>query len=270
MNNTPASWPTNARPELCVGRVFHKRFRPVEHQFSYNVFFLRVPLSRIDEIGNRWLSKDRFNLLSLITRDYGPRDGSSLEAWMRTLLDREGINAADGEVVLQTFPRLLGYVFNPISIWYCFDRQGQLRAALAEVNNTFGERHNYLVAHADQRPIVAGDWLTSRKVFHVSPFCDVKGHYRFRFEQTGGRAFAQIDYHDGMGADPTDADKLIVTTIHGDAKPLTSRATLLAFLCHPLMTFGVVARIHWHALKLWLKRVPFFTKPEPPSIQTTR
>lgn len=270
MNAMPVSWPVDAQPELCRGRVFHKRFRPVQHQFSYNVFFLRVPLSRLAELGNRWLSTDGFNLLSFVARDYGPRDGSSLDTWMRDLLQKEGITSADGEIILQTFPRLLGYVFNPISIWYCFDRGGQLRAALAEVNNTFGERHNYLVAHPDQRPIVPDDWLTSRKVFHVSPFCDVKGHYQFRFQQVAGRAFAQIDYHDGGGSLPIGEDKLIVTTIHGDAVPLTSRAALLAFLSHPLMTFGVVARIHLHALKLWLKRVPFFTKPDPPSLATTR
>ena len=264
------AWPKNAQPELCLGRVFHKRFRPVQHKFSYSVFFLRLPLSRLSELGNRWLSKDRFNLMSFFTRDYGPRDGSSLEMWMRDLLQREGVDCADGEIVLQTFPRLLGFVFNPISIWYCFDKRGQLRAALAEVSNTFGERHNYLVAHTDQRPIVPGDWLTSRKVFHVSPFCDVKGHYRFRFEQIDGSAFAQIDYFDGAESESTDADKLILTTIRGDAVALTSTATLGAFLGHPLMTFGVVARIHWHALKLWLKRVPFFTKPAPPSLDTTR
>ena len=268
-----SAWPQNSPAEICRGRVFHKRFRPAEHHFSYSVFFLRLPLSRLNQLGNRWLSVDRFNLLSFATRDYGPRDGSSLETWMRNLLQGEGIDSADGEIVLQTFPRLLGYVFNPISVWYCFDRQGRLRAALAEVSNTFGERHNYLVAHADQRPIEAGDWLRSRKVFHVSPFCEVKGHYRFRFEQVAGRAFAQIDYYDtgdAGDAGSADAGKLIVTTLHGAAEPLTSRAALLAFLGHPLMTFGVVARIHWQALKLWLKRVPFFTKPEPPSIHISR
>ncbi len=263
-------WPTNAQAEICQGRVFHKRFRPVEHQFSYDVFFLRLPLSRLSELGNRWLSKDRFNLLSFATRDYGPHDGSNLETWLRDLLLREGIDSADGELVLQTFPRILGYVFNPISIWYCFDQRGELRAALAEVSNTFGERHNYLVAHADQRVIQAGDWLTARKVLHVSPFCEVKGHYRFRFEQVAGRAFAQIDYFDGNDLTADDAGKLIVTTMHGTAQPLTSRTALRAFLSHPLMTIGVVGRIHWHALKLWLKHVPFFTKPEPPSLETTR
>ena len=191
MSDLPVSNRSSA--ELCVGRVFHKRFRPIEHAFSYAVFFLRVPLSQLDHIGNRWFSRNRFNLLSFFDRDYGPRDGSSLDVWMRALLKREGIRVVDGDIVLQSFPRLLGYVFNPISVWYCLDREGQLRAALCEVNNTFGERHNYLVVHDDQRAIHPGDWLTARKVFHVSPFCAVKGHYRFRFEQTAGRAFAEID-----------------------------------------------------------------------------
>ncbi len=220
-------------------------------------------------LGNRWLSKDRFNLLSFMTHDYGPRDGSSLEAWVRALLQGQGVDTADGEIVLQTFPRLLGYVFNPISIWYCHDRDGRLRAALCEVSNTFGEHHNYLVAHPDQRPIAAGDWLAARKMFHVSPFCEVKGHYRFRFEQTGARAFAEVDYFD---ADElvADAAKLLVTTIHGTPSPLDASTTLRAFFGYPLMTISVVARIHWHALKLWIKRVPFFTKPSPPATQTSR
>ncbi len=257
------AWLIHPAPELCIGRVMHKRFRPVVHPFSYDVFFLRVPLSALDRLSNRWLSKDRFNLLSFMTRDYGPRDGTSLEMWMRRLLLREGINAADGEIVLQTFPRVLGYVFNPISVWYCFDRGGQLRAALCEVNNTFGERHNYLLAHDDQRAILPSDWFTAKKVFHVSPFCETTGNYFFRFEQRDDRAFAQIDYHDH-------ADKLIATTIHGKPEPLTASRTLQVFFRYPLMTFGVVARIHWQALKLWSKRVPFVTKPAPPATDTTR
>lgn len=264
-----SSWPLTAGVEICEGQVFHKRFRPVEHQFAYRVFYLRLPLSQLASLENRWLSKNAFNLLSFYTQDYGPRDGSSLETWMRGVLAREGVTAADGEIVLQTFPRLLGYVFNPISIWYCFDKGGQLRAALAEVNNTFGERHNYLVSHQDARPITANDWLTAKKVFHVSPFCEVRGHYRFRFEQTAGRAFAEIDYHDGSEETLTDANRLIVTTMHGKPQPLTQASARSAFLGHPLMTFAVVLRIHWHALKLMLKRVPFFTKPAPPTLTTT-
>ncbi len=280
-------WPAHAAIELCLGRVMHKRFKPVVHPFSYGVFFLRVPVSKIDNIGgiprNIFFSKDKFNLLSFMTRDFGPRDGGSLELWIRALLAREGIHAADGEVILQAFPRVLGYVFNPISVWYCFDRTGGLRAALCEVNNTFGERHNYLLVHDDQRVMQASDWFTARKVFHVSPFCEVKGHYRFRFEQIDDRAFTQIDYHDepigNAGAETIPHSRrsagnedalLITTTIFGKPQPLTSRATLSAFFSYPLMTFGVMARIHWQALKLWLKHVPFISKPAPPTIETTR
>lgn len=262
-------WPNAGVPELCLGRVMHKRFKPVVHPFSYGVFFLRVPLSGIANMGNRFFSTDKFNLLSFMTRDFGPRDGTNLENWIRDLLAREGITAANGEIVLQAFPRVLGYVFNPISVWYCFDRAGALRAALCEVSNTFGERHNYLVAHDDQRIIEASDWFTARKVFHVSPFCEVKGHYRFRFEQIDGRAFAQIDYHDAAMKNES-PDLLITTTIFGKPQPLTSRSAVSAFFRYPLMTFGVVVRIHWQALRLWLKRVPFISKPLPPSVETTR
>ncbi|MBL8520992.1 MAG: DUF1365 domain-containing protein [Betaproteobacteria bacterium] len=253
-------------PELCLGRVFHKRLRPFEHAFSYGVFFVRVPIAAWTAAANRWLSLDRFNVLSLHRRDYGPRDGTDLDAWARGLLQAQGLDRADGAIVLQAFPRLFGFVFNPITLWYCHDREGRLRVAIAEVSNTFGERHNYVVAHADQRPILPGDWIRAQKVFHVSPFCQIKGHYRFRFEQHGGRAFAQIDYHD----EAADSGKLLVTTLHGNPQPLGASSAFAAVLKYPLMTFGVIARIHWQALRLWMKRAPFFTKPEPPSLETTR
>jgi uncharacterized protein len=247
---------------ICIGRVMHRRVRPTAHQFGYGVFFLRVPLAVLatpQSIDAKWFSVDRFNLLSIRIADYGARDGGSLETWARALLDKHGITQADGEIVLQTFPRLLGYVFNPISLFYCFDKSGALRATICEVNNTFGDHHHYLVAHDDARAIEANDWLSARKLLHVSPFCEVRGHYRFRFEQTSARAFAQIDYYDGA----LDADKLIVTTLHGEPRPLTAAASLGAFLAYPLMTISVIARIHWQAFKLWRKRVPFFANPPP-------
>jgi DUF1365 family protein len=252
-------------PLIHFGKVFHQRLKPVGHRFAYGVYFLSVPLSQLAALAACGLSHNRFGLVSFHDRDYGPRDGSSLEAWARGILQSEGV-AAPGEIILQTFPRVLGYLFNPISLWYCHDTGGRLVAVIAEVNNTFGERHNYLVAHPDQRPIEVGDWLIARKVFHVSPFCDVKGHYRFRFDLTGQRIFAQIDYHDGdLGA-----DKLLVTTVHGDGVPVTRPTLWRAVTGHPLLTLGVITRIHWQALKLWLKRVPFFHKPEPPLQETTR
>lgn len=264
------AWPQKAQAEICTGRVYHQRLKPFSHAFSYAVFFLRVPLSQLDTVRNRWCGLNRFNLMSFMLRDYGPRDGSNLETWARTLLQEHGVTGADGEIVLQTFPRLLGYVFNPISVWYCFDRAGALRAAICEVNNTFGERHNYLVAHTDQRAIERGNELVAKKVFHVSPFCEVNGQYRFRFEQTGARAFAQVDYFDAEKSPLENAGKLLVTTITGTPAPLNSSSAFSAFIRHPLMTIGVVARIHWQAFALWRKRLPIISKPAPPILETTR
>ena len=254
---------------ICQGAVMHKRLRPALHQFRYPAFFMRIPAEALAVNAKntcRWFSVNRFNLLSLKLSDYGARDGSSPQTWVRNLLDTNGIDRADGQITLQTFPRLLGYAFNPISIWYCHDQSGALIAAICEVNNTFGECHHYLVAHADQRAITPDDWLTAKKMFHVSPFCEVRGHYRFRFEQTASRAFAQVDFHDGAA----DTDKLIITTIHGTPASLTSSGAIRTFLRYPLMTIAVIARIHWQALLLWRKHVPFFAKPLPPTFPITK
>jgi len=243
--------------------VVHQRLRPVRHGFSYPVFFLRVPLSQWNQSARRWLSIERWNLLSLHRSDFGPHDGSDLRAWIDGVLSAHGVTAADGEVVLQAFPRVLGYVFNPIAIWECLDRAGALRAIVCQVSNTFGERHNYLLAHADGRAIEGDEWMQAAKAFHVSPFCEVRGHYRFRFSGDASCPMARIDYHDAAGL-------LLVTTLRGCAQPLTDAWLLRAFLGYPWMTAGVVARIHWQALRLWLRRVPWFSKPEPPIKETTR
>ena len=250
-------------PSIAFGHVVHQRLRPVRHGFAYPVFFLRVPLSRIEGLSRRWLSVDRWNLLSFMRRDFGPRDGGDLEAWMRACLAEHGVTSADGEIVLQAFPRVLGYVFNPIAIWECHDRQGQLRAVLCEVSNTFGEHHNYLLAHPDGRAIANGEWMRAAKAFHVSPFCEVQGHYRFRFAGDAEQPAARIHYHDAHGL-------VLVTALHGRARPITDALLLRAFFGHPWMTFGVIARIHWQALRLWLRKVPWFAKPEPPLKETSR
>jgi hypothetical protein len=248
-----------------VGEVVHHRLRPAVHRFSYKVFFLRIPLSRLDALSNRWFGRERFNLLSFHAHDYGPRDGSDLLVWARQQLAAAGLAHIDGEVVLQTFPRLLGYVFNPISLWYCHDGAGALRAVICEVNNTFGERHNYVLS-VDGGAVIAPDtWLSIAKQLHVSPFCEVRGHYRCRFVQDSARSHAHIDYCDGPGAD----DRLILTTIAGKPQVLNARATLRVFLAYPLFTLGVMARIHWQAFALWRKRVPWFRKPAAPTLETS-
>ena len=250
-------------PEIYFGRVMHSRLRPRRNTFSYRVFFLRIPLSQLKRMKNAVFSLNRWNLFSFHFRDHGARDGSPLEPWIRAVLGREGLTVADGEIVLQTFPRILGYVFNPVSFWLCHDRNGGLRAVLCEVSNTFGEHHNYLVSHANGRVIAPGDVLRSRKVFHVSPFCEVSGSYDFRFRSESDVCSVNINYDDGQG-------RLLLTAISGRARNYTLAALLRAFFMYPWMTIGVMARIHWQALKLWIAGVPWMPKPLPPRQGTTR
>ena len=252
-----------SEPLIFFGSVMHARMRPRRNRFFYPVFFLRVPLHDLEALRGPLFSLDRWNLLSFCRRDHGPRDGSPLLPWIRDLLRREGIDRADGEVWLQSFPRMLGYVFNPVSFWLCHDRRGALRAVLCEVNNTFGESHQYLLAHADQRPIGSDDEMHARKLFHVSPICAVRGNYRFRFDVERKQSLLRIDYDDGEGM-------LLATSVAGRGQPLRTRALLRALLCYPWMTLGVMARIHWQALKLWSKGVPLFRKPDPPAQELSR
>ncbi|MBC7416263.1 MAG: DUF1365 domain-containing protein [Herminiimonas sp.] len=262
--------------QLCFGSVRHERLRPAPNRFSYGVYFLRLPLRAIapaaggpaavaPSISSRLFSHNRFNLLSFHDADHG--DGQQpLLAWIEAMLQREGIADADGEIWLQAFPRVLGFVFNPVSFWFCHRSDGALRAILCEVRNTFGEKHCYLLDTGADMPY--GIELSARKIFHVSPFCAIEGGYRFRFMRTEAnsangagkpeRTVARIDHDDATGP-------LLLTSIEGISQPLTDRRALQALVRYPFLTFGVVARIHWQALRLWIKRVPFFRKPAPPT-----
>lgn len=263
--------PARAGVQLCRGLVRHLRLRPVRHGFRYQMYFLRLPLRAIDGqgFGTRLMSRNRFNLLSFYDRDHG--DGvAPLLDWIQQLLADEGVHDADGEIWLQTMPRVLGYVFNPVSFWFCHRRDGTLRAVLADVRNTFGERHRYLLDNGGE--IIAGAELQAQKIFHVSPFCETRGAYRFRFfeglrsagPQAGQRHnLACIDYDDADGP-------LLQTSVAGEARALDDRGVARAFIAYPLMTMAVVWRIHWQALRLWLRGVPFFSKPVPPTRKISR
>ena len=251
---------------LVHGRVMHQRVWPLTNRFVYPLFYLRLPLSRLGEIRSHCLGIDRARPLSIRTRDYGPGDSSDLLTWIRTELTAVGLDAS-GEVWLQTMPRILGYGFNPISCWYCHDAEGSLRAILAEVRSTFGERHRYLLGAGDGGVIGPHTDLYCRKRMHVSPFCEVRGSYRFRVLERAGRSVLSIDYHDG--------ERLVLrTAIGGRSQPATEGALWRALLGQPLMTLGVTAKIHWQALRLWLRRLPLHTKPatppEPFSLGTPR
>ncbi|WP_417070592.1 DUF1365 domain-containing protein [Niveibacterium terrae] len=238
----------NTHPQLCMGQVMHKRLRPVVNAFIYPVFYVLLPLRSLAATECGIFSVDKRNLLSFQSKDHGARDGSPLLPWIEGLLAEQGL-ACDGEIVLQTFPRVLGGLFNPVSFWYCHDRAGHLIAILAEVNNTFGGTHSYLL-HRGGEALADGEELSTEKRFHVSPFNRVEGGYRFRFHLEGAVRSAHIDYDDIDG-------ELLLTSISGKPHPWSASALLRAFLTMPFLSLGVIARIHWQALKLWLKGVPF-------------
>ncbi len=248
---------------LTVADVMHKRLRPREHLFRYKVYYLCFALSQMQKLTNRFLSFEKWNLLSFYRRDHGARDGSDLESWMRTILANHDMTEADGDIILLTLPRILGFVFNPVSFWFCLDRNGQLRAVLSEVSNTFGEHHSYISYHDDHRVLEPNDWLRADKVFHVSPFLAVQGYYKFRFVCTEKQVVAHVNHFDDRGL-------LLATSVHGALQALTSAAAIKAFILYPLITLKVIALIHFEAVRLVLKGIRHFHKPEPPEQEVTR
>ena len=258
-------------PRINFGAVKHSRLRPAKNAFGYGVFTVAIPMrSRKANpalLNNLGLNDNRFGLLSFFDRDHGQGNADSL-TWVESLLTENQVPYVDGEIWLQTFPRLLGYVFNPVSFWICTRANGQVQAVLAEVNNTFGERHCYLLHKDSGEALHSGETLVSKKVFHVSPFCKVRGEYHFRFlfpqESTSGRhSVYRIELHE-------DGLPLINTSISGESRPMNQSTIYLACLRYPLMSLGVIFRIHWQALKLWLKGVPFNSKPKPPEFEVSR
>ena len=260
-----------AQSLLGIGEVRHTRLRPVRNGFAYPTYFLLLPMRSLRDQPAKALVRNRFGLVSFHDADHGDGRADSL-AWLDGLLAREGIADAKGEVWLQCYPRVLGHTFKPVSFWYCHRDDASLAAIVVEVNNTFGERHCYLLRGPE---LAFGREVRAAKQFHVSPFCAVAGEYRFRFMRTDlhpsagpsrrdrQRTVARIDHHDTAGV-------LLQTSISGELEPLSKRALRAAFFKWPLMTLGVVARIHWQALRLWAKRVPFFAKPESPQSFVTR
>jgi len=251
--DAPAAW-------LLKGRVMHKRLAPVAHRFTYPLFQISCDVARMNTLVRWWFAVDRRRLLSLKSADYGPRDGRSLDVWMRERLTEAAI-PADGVIWLQTIPRIAGYAFNPVSFWYCHDRAGDLRAIYAEVNNTFGQHHGYLLCAPGAAPIRGDVALQCRKEFHVSPFCKVEGQYAFRVNRHGRVWSVGIDYS-------VDGKRLLQTAIGMHAEPLTGVAVLKTMLGAPFNALSVVFRIHWQALQLWRKGVPFHGKS--PSEQEIR
>jgi DUF1365 family protein len=247
---------------LYDGEVMHRRAAP-HHRLRYRVFSLLLDLDALPALDRRlrWFSYNRFNLLSFHDRDHGRRDGTSPRAWVDGALAAHGLEPG-GRITLLCFPRLFGYVFNPLSIFFCHAPSGRLSAILYEVRNTFGDKHGYLIevppGHTSDDAVIQH----CEKAFHVSPFLPLAGRYEFHLKEPGARLNILIRHlRDG-------AEVLLASHV-GRRIALTDGAILRQVARHPLMTLKVIAGIHWEALFLWLKGAGFHRRPDPPATEVS-
>jgi len=246
---------------LYHGRMMHRRIRPRRHHLGYRLFTLLVDLDELSGLSSRlrWFSHNRWNLFSFHDADYG--DGSGpLRPQVEAHLARAGIDIAGGPIRLLSLPRILGYVFNPITIYFCSTPDGVLRAVLYEVNNTFGQRHSYLA------PVGPDEAVPIRhrcdKKFYVSPFMPIDLDYEFRIRPPEDELLVNIAVLDSAGP-------LLHAALTAKRHPLTDAALLRSFFAYPLLTLKVIGAIHWEALNLFLKRVPRVRRPAPPTRPVT-
>ncbi|MCE9649078.1 MAG: DUF1365 domain-containing protein [Parvibaculum sp.] len=240
---------------LYFGKVFHRRLRPRAHALSYRVFYMLLDLDEVPALArrSRVFAHNRFGLFSFHDRDHGPGDGAPLRPWVKRALADAGIAAPAGRIMVLCLPRVLGYVFNPLTLYFCHDAEGGLAAMIYEVANTFGERHCYVVRVANSTaPAVSH---VCDKAFYVSPFMEVAGRYHFKLLRPAERFSLTIRETDAGGT-------LFTASFAGKNRNFTEGVLLRAFLFFPLLTLKVVAGIHWEALKLWLKGVPLKPRPD--------
>ena len=227
------------------GLTTHKRFKPKKHFFTYKTFSLLIDLKEIKDLEKKikFFSYNKFNILSFYDIDHGPRDGSSLNSWTKKILTKAKINIVGGKIKLLCFPRFFGYVFNPLSIFYCYDKKSKLKAVLYEVKNTFNEQHTYVFRNNSSSNIILHK---CKKKFYVSPFIAMKTFYNFRLSNPKSNISVLIKQSDVSGL-------LLIAHQAGKRIKLNSYNLLVQFLKHPLMSFKVIAAIHFEAFRLWLK-----------------
>ena len=250
--------PARRSSGLYVSRVMHERFFPVGHRFTYAVWYLLVDLDELTELDRAipGFAHNRAGLVSVHDRDHGPRDGSPLRPWLEARLAEAGIDLEGGRVRLLCFPRVLGYVFNPISVWFCHGPGGDLRAILYEVSNTFGETHDYLVPvrSGDDRAVVRTEF---DKELFVSPFIDMAARYDFRTRIPDERIAVLV-------RELAPGGQVLVATLTGQRRELTGRRLTWMLVRYPLVTLRVTLGIHLQALRLWLKGAPYRRRGTPP------
>ena len=237
----------NTPGAIYVGDVVHKRARPKRHSLRYRVFSMLVDLDQLESLDEklRLFSLNRFNLVSLFSKDFGARDGSSVAAFIRRRAAAAGVTDI-ARIRMLAYPRLLGFAFNPITVYYCEDGEGVVRFMAYEVSNTFGEHHFY---QAGVTPVDGEIHHEAGKALYVSPFNTMEGSYRFTVRPPAENVFLGITLSDAEGG-------LLTAYFEGERRPLTDATLLKLLLAYPFMTAKVVAGIHWEALLLWLKGVP--------------
>lgn len=240
--------------QLYRGIVVHQRLRPKRHRLQYRVFSLLLDIDELSTLGQRLrlFAYNRRGVLSFYDRDHGDGSGAPLRPWVEENLKTAGIDIAGGRIEILCYPRLWGYVFNPLSVYYCYHRGGALAAMIYEVNNTLGERHSYLIpVKGVQRGEVHQH---CEKVFYVSPFIPMQAHYRFRVSLPGDRLSVVINQSDADGP-------LLHAAFTARRVAVSDMSLLQVILAYPLMTLKVIVAIHWEALRLWLKGVPLVRRP---------
>ncbi len=250
------------RSALYVGSVMHRRIRPRPHRLRYRVFWMLFDIDEIDVLPRRLrlFSHNRFNALSFHDADHGDGSGRPLRPQIERHLQDAGIDLQGGAIRLLCMPRIFGYGFNPLSVYFCHDRGDALRAIVYEVHNTFRERHSYLIPVDSVTGRVVNQ--ECRKLFYVSPFMDMDLHYQFRVAPPDQHVSIAIKASDGDGPQ-------LVAALSGERRDLSDGALAWTLAGHPLLTLKVLGAIHWHALRLVLKGFRLRQRPQPPSAPVT-
>jgi uncharacterized protein len=246
---------------LYFGEVMHARLKPMGHRFSYKVMSLLIDLDRLEiaDRQSRLFGVNRAALYSFNERDHGECDGSPLGAYARRRAAEHGIDLVGGRVLLLCYPRLLGFTFNPLSVYFCYRADGELALAIYEVRNTFGDIHAYVLPVRPGELSEAGLRQQQEKLFYVSPFIDMPMRYHFHLSPPGASVKLRILETDSSGP-------LLAATFHGRRRALTSAHLLRSFFALPLVTLKIVAAIHWEALRLWIKGARLVPRPGPPPV----
>ena len=249
---------------LYIGWISHERKVPKKNSFRYRLYYLFADIDRLDELDGRLkrFSHNRPNFVSVWDKDHGPRDGTPLRPWIDEIVSRVGVDLSGGRVFMLTFPRVLGFKFYPVAFWYCFSADGVCRAVLAEVQNTFGEHHNYLL-HNSGAPFEWNKKVIRPKVFHVSPFVGMQdARYEFRVGEPGEKLrLALYDYVNGP--------LTIVAALDLDARPLTDSELMRTMVRLGPMSARAWTLIHLQAIRIVSKGIRYIPKPPPPGEETT-